>query len=112
MKVSLANDVDVLGNMLDRLSEQSRWYRDFTLEALSRTVRETIACFPVYRTYLAPGQAVTEEDRQIVERAIAAAKRRNPAMEESIFNFLRDVLLFLFRRTSMPKRAPSTRISF
>lgn len=96
MKLSLSNDVDVLGNMLDRLSEQNRWYRDFTLEALSRTVRETIACFPVYRTYLAPGEPVTEEDRQIVERAIAAAKRRNPAMEESIFNFLRDVLLFRF----------------
>src|SRR5882672_2313426 len=96
MKLSLANDVDVLGNMLDRLSEQSRWYRDFTLEALSRTVRETIACFPVYRTYLAPGQPVTEEDRQIVERAIAAAKRRNPGMEESIFDFLHDVLLFRF----------------
>src|SRR5436190_1415741 len=94
MKLSLANDVDVLGNLLDRLSEQNRWYRDFTLEALSRAVRETIACFPVYRTYLAPGQPVTEDDRQIVERAIAAAKRRNPAMEESIFNFLRDVLLF------------------
>ncbi len=96
MKLSLANDIDVLGNMLDRLSEQNRWYRDFTLEALSRTVRETIACFPVYRTYVAPGQPVTEEDRQIIEHAIAAAKRRNPAMEESIFNFLRDVLLFRF----------------
>jgi (1->4)-alpha-D-glucan 1-alpha-D-glucosylmutase len=59
-------------------------------------VRETIACFPAYRTYLAPGQPVIEEDRQIVERAIAAAKRRNPAMEESIFDFLRDVLLFHF----------------
>jgi (1->4)-alpha-D-glucan 1-alpha-D-glucosylmutase len=96
MKLALANDVDVLGSMLDRLSEQNRWYRDFTLEALSRAVRETIACFPVYRTYLEPGQPVSEEDRQIVERAIAAAKRRNPAMEESIFNFLRDVLLFRF----------------
>jgi (1->4)-alpha-D-glucan 1-alpha-D-glucosylmutase len=93
MKLALANDVDVLGNLLDRLSERNRWYRDFTLEALSRTVRETIACFPVYRTYVEPGQPVAEEDRQIVERAIAAAKRRNPAMEESIFNFLCDVLL-------------------
>jgi (1->4)-alpha-D-glucan 1-alpha-D-glucosylmutase len=96
MKLALANDVDVLGNMLDRLSEQNRWYRDFTLEALSRAVRETIACFPVYRTYLEPGRPVSEEDRQMLERAIAAAKRRNPAMEESIFNFLRDVLLFRF----------------
>jgi (1->4)-alpha-D-glucan 1-alpha-D-glucosylmutase len=96
MKLALANDVDVLGSMLDRLSEQNRWYRDFTLEALSRAVRETIACFPVYRTYVEPGQPVSEEDRQIIERAIEAAKRRNPAMEESIFNFLRDVLIFRF----------------
>jgi (1->4)-alpha-D-glucan 1-alpha-D-glucosylmutase len=96
MKLALANDVDVLGNMVDRLSEQNRWYRDFTLGALARAVRETIACFPVYRTYLAPGQAVSEEDRQIVERAVAAAKRRNPAIEESVFNFLRDVLVFRF----------------
>src|SRR5437660_205088 len=96
MKLSLANDVNVLGNMVDRLSEQNRWYRDFTLEALARAVRETIACFPVYRTYLAPGQPVSEEDRQIVERAVTAAKRRNPAIEESIFNFLRDVLVFRF----------------
>src|SRR3989449_8013385 len=96
MKLALANDVDVLGNMVDRLSEQNRWYRDFTLEALARAVRETIACFPVYRTYLGPGQPVNEEDRQVVERAVTAAKRRNPAIEESIFNFLRDVLLFRF----------------
>jgi (1->4)-alpha-D-glucan 1-alpha-D-glucosylmutase len=96
MKLALANDVDVLGNMLDRLSEQNRWYRDFTLEALSRTVRETIACFPVYRTYVAADQPVNDEDRQTIERAIAAAKRRNPGMDESIFNYLRDVLLFRF----------------
>jgi len=94
MKLALANDVDVLGNMLDRLSEQDRRYRDFTLEALSRAVREAIACFPVYRTYVEPDQPVSDKDEEIVERAIAAAKRRNPAMEESIFNFLRDVLLF------------------
>src|SRR5216117_1746110 len=96
MRLALANEVEVLGNMLDRLSEKNRWYRDFTFEALARAVRETIACFPVYRTYLAPGQPVSDEDRQVIERAIAAAKRRNPAIEESIFNFLRDILLFRF----------------
>src|SRR6476646_6891241 len=96
MKLALANDVDLLGNMLDRISEQNRWYREFTLEALSSAVRETIACFPVYRTYLAPGHPVSEEDREIVERAISGAKRRNAVMDESIFNYLRDVLLFRF----------------
>jgi (1->4)-alpha-D-glucan 1-alpha-D-glucosylmutase len=96
MRLSLANDVTVLGNMVDRLSEQNRWFRDFTLQALARAVAETIACFPVYRTYLAPGKPVTDEDRQVVERAITAAKRRNPGIEASVFNFLRDILLFQF----------------
>ena len=96
MRLALANEVEVLGNMLDRLSEKNRWFRDFTFEALARAVRETIACFPVYRTYLAPGQPVSDEDQHVIERAIATAKRRNPAMEESIFNFLRDILLFRF----------------
>lgn len=96
MRLSLANDVNVLGNMVDRLSEQNRGYRDFTLQALVMAVRETIACFPVYRTYLAPGRPLREEDRQVIERAIAAAKRRNPGIEESVFNFLRDILLFRF----------------
>jgi (1->4)-alpha-D-glucan 1-alpha-D-glucosylmutase len=96
MRLSLANDVNVLGDMLDRLSEKNRWFRDFTLEALARAVRETIACFPVYRTYVTPGQPVSDEDRAIIERAVATAKRRNPALEDSVFNFLRDVLLLRF----------------
>ena len=96
MRLSLANDVNVLGAMLDRLSEKNRWYRDYTLDALTLAVRETIACFPVYRTYLAPGRPVSEADRAVIERAVATAKRRNPALEESVFNFLRDILLFRF----------------
>jgi (1->4)-alpha-D-glucan 1-alpha-D-glucosylmutase len=96
MRISLANEVNVLSNMVDRLSEQNRWFRDYTLEALARAVRETIACFPVYRTYLEPGKPVSPEDRAVIERAVAEAKRRNPAIEESIFNFLRDLLLFRF----------------
>ena len=96
MRLSLANDVNVLGTMFDRLSEKNRWYRDFTLDALTLAVRETIACFPVYRTYLAPDRPISDDDRTVIERAVAAAKRRNPALEESVFNFLRDILLFRF----------------
>jgi (1->4)-alpha-D-glucan 1-alpha-D-glucosylmutase len=96
MRLSLANDVNVLGVMLDRLSEKNRWYRDYTLDALTLAVRETIACFPVYRTYFAPNRPVSDADRAVIERAVATAKRRNPALEESVFNFLRDILLFRF----------------
>lgn len=96
MRLSLANDVNVLGAMFDRLSEANRWYRDYTLDVLTLAVRETIACFPVYRTYTVPDRPVRDPDRLVIERAVAAAKRRNPAIEGSVFNFLRDILLFRF----------------
>lgn len=94
MRLSLANDINVLGDMLNRLSERNRLYRDYTLDSLTAAVREVIACFPVYRTYLRAGQPISDEDRAVVNRAVAQAKRRNPATETSIFDFLRDILLF------------------
>jgi (1->4)-alpha-D-glucan 1-alpha-D-glucosylmutase len=96
MQLSLASEVHVLAYMLDRLSEQNRWYRDFTLSALSTAVREVIACFPVYRTYAEPGRDLSDEDRQVIDRAVRAARRRNPGMEASIFQFLRETLLLRF----------------
>ena len=51
-----------------------------------------VACFPVYRTYV-DEQGWTADDRAIVERAIARARRRNPAMERSLFDFFREVML-------------------
>jgi (1->4)-alpha-D-glucan 1-alpha-D-glucosylmutase len=103
MRLALANDVNVLGNTVDRLSEQNRWFRDFTLQALVMAVRETIACFPVYRTYVEPERPVSEEDAQVIERAINTAKRRNPGIDASVFNFLRDILLLRFPGNLEPK---------
>ena len=103
MRIALSNDVKVLGNLLDRLSEKNRWFRDFTLDALNLAVRETIACFPVYRTYLTAEGKVSEDDRAVIERAVHTAKRRNPAIEESVFNFLRDILLFRFPENLDPE---------
>ncbi|HYR59523.1 MAG TPA: malto-oligosyltrehalose synthase, partial [Chthoniobacteraceae bacterium] len=93
MQVSLASEINVLGHLLNRVSESNRWYRDFTGNALTTAVREVIACFPVYRTYLIPGWPVDEADSRIIHRAIAQARRRNPALERTVFEFLRDVLL-------------------
>ncbi|HEV7868484.1 MAG TPA: malto-oligosyltrehalose synthase [Chthoniobacteraceae bacterium] len=93
MQVSMASEVNALGQLLNRLSESHRWYRDFTVNALTTAVREVIACFPVYRTYLVPGEPADSKDTRIIARALAAARRRNPALELTVFDFLRDVLL-------------------
>jgi len=93
MLVSMASEVNALGALLNRISESHRWYRDFTLNALTTAVREVIACFPVYRSYLVPGQPANEADGRVILRALALARRRNPALERTVFEFLRDVLL-------------------
>jgi (1->4)-alpha-D-glucan 1-alpha-D-glucosylmutase len=93
MDTSLASDIEVLGHMLSELAEQDRLHRDFTLDSLSTVVRELVACFPVYRTYITEESGVSEADRQVIQRAIRAAKRRNAALDASIFDFLRDILL-------------------
>ena len=93
MQASMASEVNTLGALLNRISESHRWYRDFTLNALTTAVREVIACFPVYRSYLDPPQPAHESDARVILRALALARRRNPALERTVFEFLRDVLL-------------------
>ena len=96
MRLSLAGEINMLAHMLDRLSEKNRWYRDFTLNALTQAVREVIACFPVYRAYIAPGEEPSPADREAVLRAVKLARRRNPGIERSIFNFIAEILLKKF----------------
>jgi (1->4)-alpha-D-glucan 1-alpha-D-glucosylmutase len=97
MQVSMSSEVNVLGNALSRLAEQNRYSRDFTLNSLISALREIIACFPVYRTYIdGRGSEVTLQDRACVEVAVAFAKRRNPTTNVSVFDFVRDVLLLRY----------------
>ncbi len=94
MLVSMAGEVRVLTWRLDRTSEQHRYSRDFTRESLRFALREVIASFPVYRSYIREADArVGPEDRRHVAAAIEDAKRRNPATSESLFDFVGGVLL-------------------
>ena len=94
LQTSLASELYLLANKLDRISEQHRWSRDFTRPSLRHVLRETIACFPIYRTYTSERSSrVDSEDERHIRFAISRAKRRNPATDESIFDFLQSVLL-------------------
>jgi (1->4)-alpha-D-glucan 1-alpha-D-glucosylmutase len=95
MQVAMSSEVNTLGHYLNDLSEKNRHTRDFTLNSLTAVITEVIACFPVYRTYTNSG-IVSDRDRHSIEAAVAKAKRRNPAISESIFNFLQDILLLRF----------------
>ena len=94
LQVSMSSELNVLSRTLDRVSEQHRWSRDFTLENLRDALREVVACFPIYRTYIGSEASHPDaEDERHIRFAIEAAKRRNPAMSESVFDFIQSILL-------------------
>src|ERR1035438_3972774 len=60
---------------------------------LRDTLRETIAAFPVYRTYARPGRPVTEADRAHVAAAVAAARQRRPDLDGELIEFIGELLV-------------------
>jgi (1->4)-alpha-D-glucan 1-alpha-D-glucosylmutase len=97
MQTSMPSEINMLGHYLNRISEKNRHTRDFTLNNLTTAIIEVIANFPVYRTY-ATQAGVNERDRRYIEHAVGRAKRRNPALSATIFDFLGDVLLLRYPR--------------
>lgn len=92
--VSMSSELHVLARHLDLISEQHRISRDFTQESLRVALRDVIACFPVYRSYIQAEEGIIhDEDRQYIVSAISRAKRLNPAINASIFDFIQSVLL-------------------
>ncbi|HTW88592.1 MAG TPA: malto-oligosyltrehalose synthase [Candidatus Binataceae bacterium] len=95
LRASMSGEQNVLSRKLDRISEQHRWSRDFTLNSLGRALAEMIACFPVYRSYVSSAGVVSAEDQRQIEAATAAAKKRNPALSKVVFDFVAAVLLLI-----------------
>src|SRR5688572_16025134 len=93
LRVSMAGELNVLGHRLNLFSERNRHYRDFTLNALTQAMREMIACFPAYRSYVNERDEVSAQDRRAIEYAVREAKRRNPNRPAAVYDFVSDLLL-------------------
>jgi len=97
METVMASELNMLGQRLNLISEKHRSSRDFTLRSLTRALREIIASFPVYRTYLgeSAGEA-SERDREAIARAVVLAKARTPSMSGSIYDWIAELLTHSF----------------
>ena len=94
LRMSMASELQVLAHGLNRFSERNRHFRDFTLNLLVYAMREIIASFPVYRTYVNGREPdVSAHDRRYIEYAVSEAKRRNPRHPGVVFDFIRGLLL-------------------
>ena len=92
MGSSMASELGVLSHALKAIALSDRRTRDFTVTALSKTIVEVVACLPCYRTYV-NAAGFSAADRDMIDVAVDRARRSNPVMAQSLFRFLRNVLL-------------------
>jgi (1->4)-alpha-D-glucan 1-alpha-D-glucosylmutase len=92
MREVLAADVNRLTHRFVSVCEASRRYRDFTRHELHEALREVMACFPVYRTYVEADGKVGDADEARIAGAVAEAAERRPDLDPELFDLLAGVL--------------------
>ena len=90
---SLFSELNWLADALHRIAQANRRATDFTRNRLQVALAEVAAAFPVYRTYLRAGEPPSMMDRQHVDWAVAAARRRLGGSQATVLDYLRSVLL-------------------
>jgi (1->4)-alpha-D-glucan 1-alpha-D-glucosylmutase len=90
------------------ISEDDRRHRDFTLNSLREALREVVACFPIYRTYI-DAEGSNPHDTETLQQSIARAKSLNPAMESTIFDFIQDTVQFSAQENVSEKKDKNRR---
>jgi (1->4)-alpha-D-glucan 1-alpha-D-glucosylmutase len=92
LQIALSGELQMLSHQLDRLAQKNRRSRDFTHHSLRQALREIIACFPVYRSYITDSD-IADADRKYVLQAVRRAMLANPTLSTPMFHFVRDMLL-------------------
>jgi len=94
----LGSDVNRLTALFVDICESNRRHRDYTHHELHEALREVIACFPVYRTYVrAEAGQVSEDDARTISESIERAKANRSDLDGDLFDFFRDILLLRVR---------------
>ena len=96
MQEALGSDVNRLTTLFVEICEQNRDHRDSTRAEVRRAIREVASCFSVYRTYVVPERnEITDEDRQVIAKAVQCARNNRPEIGGGLFDFLEEVLTLM-----------------
>jgi (1->4)-alpha-D-glucan 1-alpha-D-glucosylmutase len=94
----LGSDINRLTTLFLEVCKSHRDRRDYTRQDVIRAIREVVACFPVYRTYVVPDRdEITADDECYVNDAVNIAKQNRTELDADLFDFLGDVLLLKVR---------------
>ncbi|HEX3053095.1 MAG TPA: malto-oligosyltrehalose synthase [Aggregatilineaceae bacterium] len=107
MGESLSSEIRSLSRQLERITEASRRYRDFTLSGITAAIRQVMAAMSIYRTYITSPETVSDRDQFYILAAVLDARRRNPSISRLVFNFIRDTLLLRNLQNFSPDARPS-----
>jgi (1->4)-alpha-D-glucan 1-alpha-D-glucosylmutase len=88
----MASELNVLARDVARTARQNPRTADFTRNILQRALKEIVACFPVYRTYVDGAAEPTSADRRDIDWAMALARRNETDLDPSVFDFLQRFL--------------------
>lgn len=90
----MAGDIDNLAHILRDIFSRYLYARDITIYGLKRALVETMAQFPVYRSYVSSAGG-SDNDKANIKEAIVRAKNISPGLIYEL-NFIEKVLLLDF----------------
>ncbi|HUP72773.1 MAG TPA: malto-oligosyltrehalose synthase [Acidimicrobiales bacterium] len=88
MLEELAAEVERLTGLLAQVTDRHRRHRDHTRRDLRGAIREIVAHFPVYRTYLHAGSGASAADRLHVASAVSGAIDRRRDIDRELLTFI------------------------
>ncbi|WP_434622112.1 malto-oligosyltrehalose synthase [Azospirillum sp. B2RO_4] len=91
MESEMASELNVLSRKASRIARSNPATADFTANILHQALKETIARFPVYRTYV-DGGVPSDLDRRDIDWAISQARRVEQGPDGSVYDFLQRLL--------------------
>jgi len=91
MESEMASELNVLSRKAARIARSNPATADFTANILQQALKETIARFPVYRTYV-DGGVPSDLDRRDIDWAISQARRVEQGPDGSVYDFLQRLL--------------------
>ena len=93
MDNEMASELNALGRRAAQLAGRSPMTADLTRALLQRAIRQVVANFPVYRTYLDFAGMPADADRRDIAWAMTRARRSDPDVHPSAFDFLQNTLM-------------------
>jgi (1->4)-alpha-D-glucan 1-alpha-D-glucosylmutase len=91
MENEMGSELESLAREAVRIAQQNARTIDFTQNILLRALKEIIACFPVYRTYV-DGNGRAETDERYIHWAVSQAINNEKEVDASAFEFLESLL--------------------